>query len=150
MGIKDKSTYGEYYWAMQVEAQAAFDEKMEDVFSPYFRGILSDVPEYRELPSGMRHLVESLAEPPSAGFGGFALGVGVEMVDETLHTLLNPAMKMMQRSINKRAKETWLTSEQANTLFRRGKILPELWSAITASEGYEDILAKFLYQAQAP
>jgi len=72
------------------------------------------------------------------------------MVDETLHTLLNPMMKIMQRSINKRAKETWLTSQQANTLFSQGKIEEELWNLTTASEGYEDILAKFLYQSQIP
>ncbi|GAI56338.1 unnamed protein product, partial [marine sediment metagenome] len=36
MGIKDKSTYGEYYWAMQVEAQAEFDEQLETAYAGYF------------------------------------------------------------------------------------------------------------------
>ncbi len=99
---------------------------------------------------GMRDFVTALAEPPSAGFGGFALGVGVEMVDETLHSLMSPLMKMMSRSVNRRAKETWLTSEQANTLFRQGKIERPLWDLVIESEGYEDILGKFLYQAQMP
>ena len=135
---------------MQVEAQAAFDEQKESAFAPYFRGVFSEFPELSELPSGLGAFVQSLAEPPSAGFGGFALGVGVEMVDETLHTLLNPAMKMMGRSINRRARETWLTSEQANTLFRQGKITEGLWSETIASEGYEDVLGKFLYLSQKP
>ncbi|GAI98523.1 unnamed protein product, partial [marine sediment metagenome] len=51
----------------------------------------------------------------------------VEMIDEILHTALNPMMKMVGRSLNRRAKETWLTSEQANTLFRQGKITQGLW-----------------------
>jgi len=150
MPIKSPATYGEYYWAMQVEAQAAFDEQMESAFAPYFQGLFASMPEIAELPAGFQTFVRTLAEPPSAGFGGFALGVGVEMIDETLHTLMNPMMKMMQRSINKRAKETWLTSEQANTLFRRGKIEEDFWKLTIDSEGYEDILGKFLYQAQAP
>ncbi|GAH72511.1 unnamed protein product [marine sediment metagenome] len=29
MGIKDKATYGEYYWAMQVEAQKFFGDETE-------------------------------------------------------------------------------------------------------------------------
>lgn len=148
MAIKDKATYGEHYWAMQVEAQAAFDEELEDAFAPYFRGLFSDLPDIVELPAGMRTFISALAEPPSPGFGGFALGVGVEMIDETLHTLMNPAMKMLQRTINKRAKETWLTSEQANRLFRRGKIDKPLWDLTVASEGYETVLSKFLYESQ--
>ncbi len=149
MGIKDKGTYGENYWAMHVEAQKEFDENIEDAFAPYFRGILADLPDVAELPSGIKSFITALAEPPSAGFGGFALGVGVEMIDETLQSLMSPLMKMMSRSINKRAKETWLTSEQVNTLFRRGKIDKGLWGITVESEGYEDILSKFLYKAQA-
>ncbi|KKL26605.1 hypothetical protein LCGC14_2393620, partial [marine sediment metagenome] len=91
-----------------------------------------------------------LADPPSAGFGGFALGVGVEMIDETLHTLMNPIMKIMGRSINKKARETWLTSQQVNKLFRQGKVKEDFWELVIASEGYEDILGKFLYESEMP
>ncbi len=150
MGIEDKQTYGEYFWAMNVEAQAAFDEQKETAFAPYFRGLISELPDTKDLPTGMRNFIGALSDPPSAGFGGFALGVGVEMIDETLHTLLNPMMKMMGRSINRRAKETWLTSEQANTLFREGKIQENYWNLIVNSEGYEDIIAKQLYESQQP
>lgn len=150
MPLEDKATYGEYYWAMQVEAQKAYDEELEAVFAPYFRGILNDLPSTSQLPSGIRKLLYSLADPPSAGFGGFALGVGVEMIDETLHTLMNPAMKMMGRSINRRAKETWLTSTQANKLFREGKIGQSYWRTVTESEGYEGVIAKQLYEAEMP
>ncbi|GAI92005.1 unnamed protein product, partial [marine sediment metagenome] len=138
MGIKSPQTFGEYYWAKQVEAAAFADEEIESAFAPYFRGLLAEIPDVAELPAGMQNFITALAEPPSAGFGGFALGVGVEMVDETLHSLLDPLMKMMARSVNKRARETWLTSEQANTLFRQGKIERELWDLVIASEGYED------------
>jgi len=150
MGIKDKQTYGEYYWAMGLEAQDAFDENIEEAFAPYFRGLMGDLPDKRYLPSGMRRFLDALSEPPSAGFGGFALGVGVEMVDETLHTLMAPIMKMMGRKINQRAMETWLTNEQANTLFRQGKIQRNYWRSIIRSEGYEDIIGNQLYEAQKP
>lgn len=148
MGIENKQTYAEYYWAMQVEASNAFDEGVESAFAPYYRGLFNDLPDIADLPTGMRTLFSALAEPPSAGFGGFALGVGVEMIDETLHTLMGPMMKIMGRSINRRAKETWLTAAEANTLFRRGKIEKPLWDLVITSEGYEEVLGQFLYQAQ--
>jgi len=150
MGIKDKQTYGEYYWAMQVEANREFDENIETAFAPYFSGVLSGLPDIAELPPGMQSLVRLLGEPPSAGFGGFALGVGVEMVDETLGALLGPMMQMIRRKINASAKETWLKSSEANTLFRQGKIESDFWKLTVESEGYEDILAKFLYESQMP
>lgn len=150
MAVKNPKTFGDYYWAKQVEAAQIADEGIESAFAPFFAGVLSDIPYLDELPSNLQHFVKSLADPPSAGFGGFALGVGVEMIDETLHSVMQPAMKMLARTINKRAKETWLTSQQANTLFRQGKIEKELWDITIASEGYEDVLGKFLYQTQAP
>ena len=150
MGIKSPETYADWYWRNSVEASAEFDEQIEFAFAPLFKGVLNDLPDIAELPSGLRNMLTLLAEPPSAGFGGFALGVGVEMIDETLHSLMNPAMKMLARTINKRAKETWLTSVQGNTLFSRGLIDEDYWNLITESEGYENIIGKQLYQSQLP
>ncbi len=150
MGIKDPSTYGDWFWKNSVEASELFDEQIESAFSPYFQGIMRDLPSFEDFPSGMRSFIEALSEPPSAGFGGFALGVGVEMIDETLHTLMNPMMKMMGRSINRKAKETWLTGIEGNLLFRRGKIEKDYWNLITESEGYEDIIARQRYEAEMP
>lgn len=150
MGIENPLTYGEWYWRQQVDASKMFDETMESAFAPFFAGVFGAIPEIAELPAGLQSLVKALAEPPSAGFGGFALGVGVEMIDETLHTLMSPMMKMAERTINRRARETWLTSAQANKLFREGKIDNPLWETTIASEGYEDVLGRFLYMSQAP
>ncbi|MBA7630553.1 hypothetical protein ES703_38076 [subsurface metagenome] len=94
--------------------------------------------------------MDALANPPSGGFGGFALGVGVETIDEVLHTALRPAMNAFGRFLNRRSMETWLNSEQANTLFARGKITRELWDLTVKSEGYEPTLSKFLYMSQMP
>ncbi|GAH15025.1 unnamed protein product, partial [marine sediment metagenome] len=150
MAIKSPSTYSDWYWKNFVDATALYDETVETAFAPYFRGLFADLPDIAALPAGMRQFIEVLAEPPSAGFGGFALGVGVEMIDETLHAVMNPAMKIMARAINKRAKETWLTGEQANTLFRQGKIEKDYWNLVTESEGFEDIIAKQVYESQQP
>lgn len=150
MTIESPSTYAEWFWSHNVQAVEKADEDIESAFAPYFAGLFGDIQYLSELPEGMQTFVRALAEPPSAGFGGFALGVGVEMVDELLHSAMSPAMKMLARTINKSALETWLTSEQASTLFSRGKITEGLWTETVRSEGYEDVLGKFLYQSQLP
>jgi len=150
MGIKDKQTYGEYYWAMKAEADGVWDEDIEAAFAPLFAGVLAGIPDKSAIPDGFLRMVNILAEPPSKGFGGFALGVGVEMVDEVLKSTMEPAMKMLSRAMNKSGRETWLTSEQAGKLLHKKKITEELFQEITASEGYEDVLGQYIYEATRP
>lgn len=150
MGIKDKQTYGEYYWAMQVEAQAAFDEQMEANLSPYFRGIIADIPDITAMPKGIQTLLQALAEPPTAGFSDLIKLTGAEFGAEVLKDAMKPGMTAFERIVNAGTKETWLTSAQANMLFSRKKITEEWWDAIIASEGYEEVIGTFLYKAQLP
>ncbi len=60
MSIKDKQTYGEYYWAMQVEAQKAFGEEAEKQLAPYIAGLLADAELPEETPASILDLIPSL------------------------------------------------------------------------------------------
>lgn len=150
MAIKSPTTYGDHYWAMQVEAEKLFDETIEDALSPYFAGLLSDIPEITELPPGVQTMLRGMAEPHSAGLGGMVTLTAAEFSAEVLKDAMKPGMTAFGRFINRTAKETWLTSAQANLLYQRKKITPELWEDILASEGYESTLQSFLYKSQMP
>lgn len=150
MGLDSPQTYGEYYWRSSVEAQIAYEDTLETNLAPYLSGLLADNPFINELPAGARSVLAAITEPRQAGFSGFALGVGIESIDELLHTAMGPAMAALKRRLNSRAKETWLTSQQANKLFSRGKITEGLWGETLLSEGYEDILARYTYVADLP
>jgi len=150
MGLENKRTYGEYYWAMQVEAQAAFDEQIERAMSPLFSGLFSDVPELAELPTGVQSFMQRLAEPESPGLGALLKLTGAEFAAEVLKDALAPAMAMLRRATNRRARETWLTAPQAVTLAQRKKIPDSFFYELTAAEGYEDVIADSLYTSQLP
>lgn len=150
MSIKSPATYGEWYWKLGVDADKAFDEVIEDAVSPFLQGVFNDIPNLDLLPAGMRAAIYGLAEPQRAGLGGFALGVGVETIDEGLRVALKPLMTMLERKLNERSLETWLNSTQANLLHHRKKIPADFWNSILASEGYEEVLRHALYDAQAP
>lgn len=150
MGIKDKATYGEYYWATGVEANKIFDEVFEKALSPHIREIFAGIPETSELPSGIRNFIKAISEPPTAGFGDLIKLTGGEFAAEVIKDAVSPAMSMMKRLINRHALETWLTPEQANVLFRQGKIDADYWSLVTESAGYHEIIGKQVYQAQLP
>lgn len=150
MAIKDKATYGEYYWAMQVEAESMFDEQIEDAMSPLFASVFGDVPEINDLPIGTQKFLHALIEPHSAGLGALLKLTGAEFAAEILKDAISPAMAMLKRATNRRAKETWLTSAQANLLYSRKKITDELLESIITSEGYEDVLGAYLYKSELP
>ena len=150
MAIKSPVTYSDWFWKNSVEASEAFDEKIESALAPYFAGLLGDLPEISELPAGMQTFVRALAEPPSAGFGGFIMAAGSELGAEIVKDAISPAMGMMKRAINRRSKETWLTAEQANKLFQQGKIDESYWTLISESSGYETVIGKQFYESQMP
>lgn len=150
MSIESPATYGEWYWAQQVEAQKAFDESIEAVVSPFMAGVLGDMPEISELPPGVQTMMRTLAEPGSPGLARFLTSAAGEFSAEILKDAIGPALSMLKRSTNRRARETWLTAPQAVTLSQRRKITDEYFYLLTASEGYEDIAADSLYTALSP
>lgn len=150
MSLKSPITYAEWYWKHSVDAQGEFDEAIEDAMSPQFASLFDEIPEFSELPAGVQSFLHPLVEPHSKGLAGFLTAAGGEFAAEILKDALEPSMKMLKRFINKRAKETWLTSEQAIKLSQRNKIQDDFLNSITQSEGYEDIISAFLYEAQLP
>jgi len=150
MGIKDKQTYGEYYWAMQVEAQKALADDSEKALTPYIAALLADIELPPETPAGLKNLVRAISSPPDFAFLPHLIGVGVNAVDELLDVAFTPALSMLKRWNNRRTLETWLTSSQVNILWQRKKITEGLWDECTASEGYEPALASSLYEAELP
>jgi hypothetical protein len=150
VAIKSPQTYGDFYWATQVEAQNLLDEQLEKLYAPYFADIFADIPSISELPSSIQSLIRALANPKQAGMGGFAIGFATASAKDALDIALSPMLTILNRKINASAREKWLTSAEANLLFSRKKIEENLWESILASEGYADVLGGFSYKAQLP
>lgn len=150
MTLKSPSTYAEWYWKHGVDARKEFDESIEDALSPQFVALFGEIPEISELPAGVRSFLQPLTEPHSAGLAGFLTSAAGEFGAEVIKDAIAPAMSMLKRSINRRSRETWLTSLQAVTLAHRKKIDDPFFYSLTAAEGYEDIIADHLYTAQLP
>jgi len=150
MSIESPTTYGEWYWHAGIEASSAFDETLEQALSPYLRGVLGDIPEISELPPGVQNILRVLGDPPTAGLGTFVLGAGAEFTAEMLKDALRPATNMLTRAINRRSLETWLTPQEAVVLNHRKKIDDDFFYLLTASAGYDKIMADFLHTSQDP
>lgn len=150
MSLKNKQTYGDYYWGTQVEAAKFLNEESEKAIAPYLKALLADIPRIPEMPSGIQNMLDAMTEPPDFAFLPYLIGVGVNAVDEALDVAFDPVFKMLKRAQNKSTRETWLTSAEANILWSRNKITEGLWDEIIATEGYEDVLGSSLYESQLP
>lgn len=150
MSLESPQTYAEWFWAMNVNAQRAFDEGIEKAVSPAFGMLLSDIPEIGELPAGLQSFITTLSNPPSPGLGAFLSSTAGDVGGGLLREALAPAMTMLRRSANRRAKETWINAGHAVILSQRKKITDDYFYLLTQSEGYEDIMADSLYTALAP
>ena len=115
MSLKSPITYAEWYWKHNVDAQKAFDETIEDSLSPSFAGVLNDIPELSELPAGTQFFLRTLAEPHSAGLAGYLTSAAGEFSAELLKEALSPAMTMLRRLSNRRARETWLNATSCHS-----------------------------------
>ena len=150
MGIKDKATYGDYYWASQVEANQFFADESEKVVSPYISGLLADIPNFDLMPKGIQKMLRAVEAPSSFAFLPFAAGIGINMIDEVLDAAFESSILALTRANRARTLSTWLKADEVNTLRSREKITEALWKQVISSEGYEPILGTSLYESQLP
>jgi len=150
MAIDKPQTYGDFYWRNQVEASRAFDEGIEEAVSPYLSSLLGEVKGLSEIPAGFQNFLKGLTEPHSPGMGGFLTSAAGEFSAEMLKQLLDPAMKMMRRKINRDSLETWLSVPQAMRLKQRNDMTDEYFRLIMSSDGYEDTIAEQVYKSMFP
>jgi len=150
MGIKSPTTYGDYYWAKQVEAQKLFADDSESHIAPYVKGLLGDIPLIDEFPTGMKTFIEGLREPTGFAFLPFMAGVGINAIDEALDIAFEPVMTALKRNYGKRFKSKWLTAAEVNLLWSRQKITEGLYDEVIAAEGYEQVLGNALYESALP
>lgn len=150
MAIESPATYGDFYWAQQVEANKFFADESEQTVAPYIRSLLADIPLIPEFPDGVRRFIETLSEPPSFAFLPFLSGFALSEAEGFLNIALEPALLSLKRNYGKRFKSTWLTPDEVNTLWSRKKISEGLWDEVIAAAGYEDVLASSLYESQLP
>ncbi|GAI76275.1 unnamed protein product, partial [marine sediment metagenome] len=150
MGVKDKATYGEYYWAMQVEAQNFFNEGVETDLAPYFRDLLGDIIAVPELDPAIKNFFMGFVEPTSQAMGAVGLRFASEIGDMIAGEALNPYARVARQALEAKVLSNILTPAEASLLFRRKKITEGLYDTYMHFGGYPDIQSRFLYQALEP
>ncbi|GAJ11251.1 unnamed protein product, partial [marine sediment metagenome] len=136
MGIKDKATYGEYYWAMQVEAEKAFYEDAEKDLADMFRPVLKDIIAIEDLPPEYKNYLQEFVEPTSQTTGAVGMRFASEIADSIVSGAISPIVRIANQAMEFNLLSNILTAGQATTLYRRKKIEPELYETYMKYGGY--------------
>jgi len=148
--IDSPKTFGDYYWAAEVEAKRLRSEQHEKSFGPIVGGYLSAIGIPDNTPSALVDFLNKLTAPTEPDFDdlqrmflgtvsrGVALAGGEQMAKPFEY-------EAAEKYLNSRIK-----AETAVTLFQRKKITQDFYDHRLHSDGYADSEAVHLYNSMRP
>lgn len=146
--IENPKTFGDFYWASEVEAKRLRSEQREKSFGPVISQMLGDSGLWEIIPEEFKAFFEHLQAPQEPDWDDVqrmflgTMGRGVSLI----------AGEQMAKPFEYEAAEKFLNerikAEQAVTLFQRKRINKSFYDHRMHSAGYADEEATHLYDAQ--
>lgn len=150
MALKSPQTYGDFYWAMQVEAQKLFAEDSEKVIIPFVKDfILNQIPA-EGLPPAFKNFLAEITSGKSFAVAPFLLGLSTDLADNIFNNLTSAALQDYNYWLNSFFHDRRITAEQATLLRYRNSIDLSLWGARMLSGGYDTGEAALAYGSGLP
>jgi len=148
--IENPKTFGDYYWAAEVEAKKLRSEQHEKVYGPAIASFFGDISIPDNTPPALLKFLETLQHPEDPSWDdvqrmflgtvsrGVALAGGEQMAKPFEY-------EAAEKYLNSRIK-----AETAVTLFQRKKITEDFYEHRMHSDGYADSEATHLYNSMRP
>lgn len=150
MTIESPETYGEQYWHSQTLAQELIEESLEQAIKEFIPSIFDD-PQIREaMPFDILPKLEGLLKFPSQGLSAVGGRFVSEIADQTVMSILSPALRKVGYQANRRFSTLRLTPDMSSTLYRRKKVEKPFLDARMREAGYDEWEQMFAYKASAP
>ncbi|MBA7652690.1 hypothetical protein ES703_60529 [subsurface metagenome] len=150
MAIKSPTTYGDYYWASQVEARKLYEDDMEKVLAGEVSSLYETLGVREFLPANFSRFIDSMIKPTSFAWGGVLARFGSEMADSVLGQTMGHALKDFNYMMAEKFSDQRIGASIASTLSMRRQIDDDFWASRMVSEGYKPAEASYFYQAMKP
>lgn len=137
MSIERPTTYGEWYWAQQVDAQNFIAELTEKEVSPIVKTLLGDILAFEDLPDGIRAVLHAFAEPEGQQLGTFGGNMLGEVLGNSLATILEQPLKKSRYSMGRFFLGERIDAPTTALLWQRKKITEDMYKERFAGLGYE-------------
>ena len=150
MAIKDASTYGEYYWSMQVEAQKLFAKDVEKELSSMAAQLMGSLKMQEFLPPEFTSLFSGISAPVGAFLGDVGGRFVSEVADGAVSQAASPFFESMGYAAYNLSPTKKMTPAATAILFSRKKIGEEFFKERFRMGGFEPIEAQFQYDSMRP
>ena len=150
MAVKSPTTYGDYYWAMQVEARKLFAEEEEKELAGMAARLISRLRVHEYMPEELASLFDEIAAPA----GQFMSGVGGRFISEIADGAISKGIAPVLDSAGYAAYKLFPARRIAPTVsgsqFFRKKIEPDFFESRFLMHGYDKYEGKFFYDSMRP
>ncbi len=150
MSISNPTTYAEWYWAQQVDADKTYKDQQEKVLAPYLANIIGMVADLDGFPQALIAPLLALGSPGHFGVADVAVGVSAETAHSGILAGLSPLLRAVGYSSNAKFQTNFITASQAALLASRHKAIPDFWLSRARAEGFGLNEAGALYQTILP
>lgn len=150
MGIREKTTYGEHYWAMQVEAAKIFAEDNEKELSGMSSRLMGKLHLWEYLPDEFASLFAEIQAPAGQALGDIGGRFISEVADGAVTQAASPFFESMGYAAYNISPTKKLTPQSTAVLFQRNKIGEDFFLERFRMGGFEPIEAKFQLDSMRP
>ncbi len=150
MTLESPDTYGEAFFSLQVEANEAFEDILEEGVAPFIPSIFSDAGVRAAMPFDILPKLEALFEFPNAGLSAIGGRFVSEIADQSVSMVLSPPLREVQYAANKAFPNLRLTPEQAMNLKRRKRIVDIDYKWALEAVGYNEPRGQQVFDAGNP
>jgi hypothetical protein len=150
MALDSPSTFSDWYWADQIEADKARSEEIEASLAPVAQAFIDSLAGIGELPPNLAAVLNQLKAPTAPDWDNvlvrFVSNVGAGLAQR----ILGHEIKEFDYKMNSYLHNTLITPEIAHNLMLRKKITPELWQARMLTGGFSELEGAFVYESMKP
>ena len=150
MSTANPTTYAEWYWAQQVDANKVFADAEEKALAPLLQALASMVTDIEGFPSAITAMFNAVGTPGHFGLAAVAKETLAQGGNQSISAGLSPFLRSLGYAANKKFPSALIDIPTAVTLAHRRKIIPELFANRIAANGMTEAEARLLYDVATP
>lgn len=150
MSTANPTTYAEWFWAQQVDANKVFADAEEKALAPLLKSFAGMVTDIEGFPPAIQAMLNAVGTPGHFGLAGVAKETLAQGGNASIGAGLSPFLRSLGYAANKKFPSALIDLPTAVTLAHRRKIIPELYASRIAANGMTEAEARLLYDVATP
>jgi hypothetical protein len=150
MSIANPSTYAEWWWQQQVDANKTFADAEEQSLAPLLQSLASMVTDLEGFPPAIIAMFNAVGTTGHFGLASVAKETLAQGGNQSISAGLSPFLRSLGYAANKKFPSALIDIPTAVTLAHRRKIIPELFASRIAANGLTEAEARMFYDVAAP